>query len=94
MLCRPNPGCRTPPCVSGNGQWPSGKTRWNKTHYNWLESIKFEQPWLRIVLQEYIDAIQAATGRVADLTAQMMQALPQWSLAPMVDSLVRVWFGL
>ena len=68
--------------------WPSGKTRWNKTHYNWLESITFEQPWLQIVLQEYIDAVKAATGRVADLTDQMMQALPQWSLAPVVDSLV------
>jgi transposase len=68
--------------------WPRGKTRWTKTHLNWLESIRFEQPWLQIVLQEYIDAAKGASKRVADLTDQLMQALPGWSLAPVVDSLV------
>ena len=68
--------------------WPSGKKRWTKIHFNWLESIPFEQPWLQSVLQEYIDAVKAATQRVDDLTDQLMQALPGWSLAPVVDSLV------
>jgi len=68
--------------------WPGGKTRWTKTHFNWLESIRFEQPWLQIVLQEYIDAVKAATQRVADLTDQLLRALPVWSLAPVVDALV------
>jgi transposase len=68
--------------------WPSGKTRWTQTHYNWLESLKFEHAWQQVVLQEYIDAVKAATRRVADLTAHMMQALPQWSLGKVVDSLV------
>lgn len=40
------------------------------------------------MLQEYIDAVKTATERVKDLTAQMMRVLPQWSLAPVVDSLV------
>jgi transposase len=68
--------------------WPSGKKRWTKIHFSWLESIPFEQPWLQIVLQEYIGAVKAATQRVDDLTDQLMQALPGWSLAPVVDSLV------
>ena len=68
--------------------WPRGKTRWTSVHYNWLESIQFDQPYLQIVLQEYIDAVKAATQRVADLTDQLMRALPGWSLAPVVDSLV------
>jgi len=68
--------------------WPRGKTRWTAAHYNWLESIRFEQPWLQIVLQEYIDAVKAATQRVADLTDQLLRALPSWSLAPVVDALV------
>lgn len=67
--------------------WPSNKKRWTQTHYNWLESLKFEQLWLQIVLQEYIDAVKAATRRVADLTDQVMQALSGWSLAPLVDAL-------
>jgi transposase len=68
--------------------WPRGKTRWTKTHFNWLESIRFEQAWLQVVLQEYIDAVRAATQRVADLTDQLMRALPSWSLAPVVEALV------
>ena len=68
--------------------WPRGKSRWTQTHYNWLESIRFDQPWLQIVLQEYIDAVKAATQRVDDLTDQMMRVLPSWSLSPVVDALV------
>ncbi len=68
--------------------WPRGKSRWTQTHYNWLESLRFDQPWLQIVLQEYIDAVKAATQRVDDLTDQMMRVLPSWSLSPVVDALV------
>jgi len=68
--------------------WPSNKTRWTQTHYNWLESLKFAHDWQQVVLQEYIDAVKAASQRVADITAQMERVLPQWSLAPVVDSLV------
>lgn len=68
--------------------WPRGKARWTQAHFNWLESIKFAQPWLQVVLQEYVDAVKAATQRVGDLTDQLMRALPAWSLAPVVDALV------
>lgn len=68
--------------------WPRGKSRWTKTHYNWLESIAFEQPYLQIVLQEYINAARAATQRVDDLTEQIHRVLPSWSMAPVVDALV------
>jgi transposase len=68
--------------------WPRGKSRWTQAHYNWLESIPFDQPYLQIVLQEYVDAVKAATQRVDDLTEQLGQALPSWSLAPVVDALV------
>ena len=39
-------------------------------------------------LQEYIDAAKAASARVAQLSDHLMQALPEWSLAPVVDSLI------
>ena len=68
--------------------WPRGKTRWTQAHFNWLESICFEQPWLQIVLQEYTDAVKAATRRVEDLSDQLLRALPGWSLSPVVDALV------
>jgi len=68
--------------------WPRGKSRWTKAHYNWLESITFEQPYLQIVLQEYVDATKSATQRVEDLTEQIHRVLPSWSMAPVVDALV------
>jgi len=68
--------------------WPSNKTRWTKTHYNWLESLRFGHDWQQVVLQEYIDAVTVSSRRVSDITAQMERVLPQWSLAPVVASLV------
>ena len=68
--------------------WPSNKTRWTERHYAWLGSRKFSHDWQYVVLQEYLDAVQAASQRVADIGAQMQRVLPQWSLAPVVDSLV------
>jgi len=68
--------------------WPSNKTRWTQSHYHWLESLRFAHDWQQVVLQEYIDAAKAGSNRVADITAQMERVLPQWSLAPVVDSLV------
>lgn len=75
--------------VLRHGQvWPSRRTRWTQRHYNWLESLRFGHDWQQVVLQDYIDAVKAASRRVADITAQMMRVLPRWSLAPVVDSLV------
>jgi len=68
--------------------WPTGKSRWTQTHWRWLEGLRFEHDWQQIVLQSYIDAVREATARVADISAQMERALPQWSLAPVVHSLV------
>lgn len=68
--------------------WPSKRKRWTKIHYNWLESLTFSHDWQQVVLQEYIDAVKAASQRVADITAQMERALPHWSLAPVVGALV------
>ena len=65
-----------------------GKTRWSKAHFNWLESLRFPRDWQQVVLQEYIDAVKAAQARVAEMTGQMVHALPQWQLAPVVESLV------
>ena len=68
--------------------WPRGKSRWTQTHYNWLESLRFEHPWQQVTLQEYIDAVKAASARVAQLSDHLMRALPEWSLAPVVDGLI------
>ena len=68
--------------------WPSNKVRWTKTHFNWLESLTFDHSWQQIVLQEYVDAVRAATGRVNEMMGQILKVLPEWSMAMVVDSLV------
>jgi len=68
--------------------WPKGKSRWTPAHENWLAALKLDDPWQQVVLQTYIDAERAAGERVAQLNDQLMRALPEWSLAPVVDALV------
>ena len=68
--------------------WPKGKTRWTKGHLEWMETRKFPHEWQYVVLQEYIRAVKAAEKRVADITAEMSMALPHWSMAPVVYSLM------
>ena len=68
--------------------WPKGKSRWTKSHFAWLEDLKFAHPWQQEVLQEYIDAVRSASNRVAAVTKSLMNAIPEWSLAPVVDSLI------
>ena len=68
--------------------WPSHRTRWTQAHERWLESLTFAHDFQQIVLQEYIEAVRAASRRVADLDAQLERALPRWSMAPVVAALV------
>jgi len=68
--------------------WPRGKSRWTPAHENWLAGLKMEHPWQQVVLEEYITAERAAGERVTQLSDHLMRALPEWSLAPVVDSLI------
>jgi transposase len=67
--------------------WPSHKQRWTASHFNWLEGLTFAHDWQPVVLQEYVNAVKAASARVADMMGQMERVLPQWRLAPVVNSL-------
>ena len=69
--------------------WERGKSRWTQAHWQWLEQREFAHPWQQQVLREYIEAVEAASARLKQLEAHLLGvALPQWSLAPVVDSLV------
>lgn len=68
--------------------YDSGKSRWTKMHFRWLEQIRFDSPIQQIVLQEYIDAVKDAQRRIAGLEEQMRQALIGWSLRPVAEALM------
>lgn len=69
--------------------WPRGKSRWTLAHWHWLETLEFVHPWQQQVLREYLEAVRSATERSKDIEARLLnEALPEWSLAPVVDALV------
>ena len=71
-----------------HGRVYSGKSRWTKAHFRWLEQVKFDIPVQQIVFQEYIDTVREAQRRVAALELQMRSALKDWSLGPVAESLM------
>lgn len=68
--------------------WPTHRSRWTQVHHQWLESLTFAHEWQGQVRDEYLEAVRAASQRVADLDARLERALGQWSLAPVVHALV------
>jgi len=64
-----------------------GKTKWNRTYFNWLGSVGMKYPAQKVALQEYIEAVNECTGRVARLREQIGLAVEEWRMAPMVKAL-------
>src|SRR5277367_593877 len=60
---------------------------WTLLHRRWLATLKFDQANHHIVLEDCIAAIEAATARRDRLEAHIEAALPEWSLAPVVQAL-------
>ena len=56
-------------------------------HRRWLAGLRFEQPVHHLVLEDCIAAVEAATTRRDRLEAHIAAALPDWSLAPVVNAL-------
>ena len=64
-----------------------GRPAWTKLHRRWLAGLKFEQAIHHLVLEDYIQAVEAAAGRRDRLTTQIEAILTDWSLAPVVAAL-------
>ena len=71
-----------------HGRGYHGRSKWTKTHFLWLEGLRFETAAQQIVLQEYIDMVKHAQGRVAAMEEEMRKALDGWTLKPVVEGLM------
>ena len=60
---------------------------WTLMHRRWLAGLSFEHAAHFIVLQDCIDAVEAAQARRDRLEAHIEVALDNWSLAPVVRAL-------
>src|ERR1700736_5928899 len=60
---------------------------WTKLHRRWLAGLKFEQAVHHLVLEDYVQAVEAAAARPDRAPAQIEASLPDWTLAPVVAAL-------
>lgn len=70
-----------------HGRKFTGRTNWTKAHWRWLGSQAFEIPHQQFILGESIRRIEEAQQRCDRLDTMLMEALPRWSLAPVVKAL-------
>jgi len=65
------------------------KSRWTKTYYKWLDTLKFESPTDQLVFQEYLQTIKACDGRIERYEAYILKLIND---SP-VNALVRILQG-
>jgi transposase len=70
-----------------NGITYAGKSAWTAAHLRWLATLKLAHAAQQIGFQEYLHAITEATARIARLEQAMRDALPDWTLKPLVQAL-------
>jgi transposase len=70
-----------------NGVVYAGKSAWTAAHLRWLASLKLPHPAQQIAFQEYLHAISESGARIARLEQSLRDALPGWTLAPVVAAL-------
>ena len=64
--------------------YPGNKT-WTKTHMTWLVKQKLEHAEQRIAFEEMLLAVRQAQERIGRLEEAIRGAVPDWSLAEVVD---------
>jgi len=68
--------------------YPENKKTWSKTHMDWLASQKFEYAEQRLVFEEMVLAMRQARERLERLEQAIRIAVPDWSLADVVEALM------
>lgn len=64
-----------------------GRTAWSRAHARWLAEQSFSHPAQQYVLQEGIEAVRAAEARLKRIEQAIAEAVPAWSLAPLVEAI-------
>jgi hypothetical protein len=60
---------------------------WSYRHRVWLTDRRFPHPAQQIAFQSYLNALEQAESRKADLERQIAEVASQWSLRPLVQAL-------
>ena len=65
-----------------------GKSSWSAAHERYLRELMLPHPAMKVILEEYLQAIGAAGERIARCEVAMRDLLEQWRLAPAVRALM------
>jgi transposase len=80
--------CQLKAFLLRHGHRIADKTPWSEARMRSLRGISLPLPAMDIVLEEYIQAVQAAHERIARLEEQMEKVLETWAQAPVVRALM------
>lgn len=69
-----------------HGFRPTGKA-WSLRYRVWLSTLRFEHPAQKLALQSYINRLEQAEARKAEVEEQITELVPSWTLAPVVHAL-------
>jgi transposase len=64
-----------------------GRKTWGARHRQWLQTQRFDHPAQQLVLQDMALATQHAQERLQRIEAAILEFVPTWSLAPVVEAL-------
>jgi transposase len=68
--------------------YPENRHPWTRAHMNWLASQKLEHVEQRIAFEELMLAMRQAQERAERLEQATRDAVPDWSLGPLVTALM------
>jgi transposase len=67
-----------------HGRIFTGRRPGSAAHSRWLAAQKFDHPAQQIVFQDLVDAVRAATERLAVFERHIEELVPEWSMAAVV----------
>jgi transposase len=65
-----------------------GKSSWSAAHERYLRELVLPHPAMKVILEEYLQAIRAAQERIERCEAGMHELWEKWRLAPAVRALM------
>jgi transposase len=65
-----------------------GKANWSQPHMRYLRELVLPHPAMKVILEEYLQGIDAAHQRVQRIEASMLDLLQSWRLKPAVEALM------
>jgi transposase len=79
---------RMPRLLLRNGYRYQGKANWSQAHMRYLRELVLPDPAQKVILEDYLMAIEVARMRVERYEQTMRELLETWRLRPAVEALM------